>query len=323
MKCLVTGATGTIGPALVSHLLDRGHQVRAFVRKLAIKRSLPSRIEIQDGDITDSQSLRSAVKEIDVIFHLAAKLHIESPDPSLQSKYEQVNVQGTRLLLRAAREANIARMVFFSTASVYGTSEPGMMLNEQSQTNPITYYAQTKARAEEIVLSKIPAVVLRLAAVYGPVMKGNYPRLVNALRRGHFFMINRGRNRRTLIHVEDVCRAATLAAENAAAVGCIYNVTDGQIHSLKDIIEAICKALGKKPPKLSLPAGLVRPVFGLVEDSLRLFGRESPLRRSTVDKITEDLAVSGERIQMELGFRPQYDLTNGWRQVVQQLEDNN
>ncbi|MEO6393826.1 MAG: NAD-dependent epimerase/dehydratase family protein, partial [Pyrinomonadaceae bacterium] len=101
--CLVTGATGVIGPNLIRALLARDYRVSALVRREIRPDELPAEVEIVTGDLTDARALATAAKDVDVIFHLAAKLHINDPDPVLADEYHRVNVEGTRLLLEAAR----------------------------------------------------------------------------------------------------------------------------------------------------------------------------------------------------------------------------
>ena len=101
-------------------------------------------------------------------------------------------------------------------------------------------------------------------------------------------MIGDGNNRRTLVHVNDLCRAARIAAESEAAAGQVFNVTDGQIHTLREIIDAMSAALGKRSTRF-------------------------------VDKFVEDIAVSGEKMQKHLGYAPVYDLVEGWRETVRQM----
>jgi nucleoside-diphosphate-sugar epimerase len=107
------------------------------------------------------------------------------------------------------------------------------------------------------------------------------------------------------------------AVVHLAAAGRIFNVTDGQFHALNEIIAAICAALGRRPPRFSIPVGPARIAAGMMEDAMRLIGRHSPVNRATIDKYTEDIAVEGKRIQQELGFVPQYDLVGGWRDARQ------
>ena len=253
-----------------------------------------------------------AVAGVDVVFHLAAKLHINDPSPKLKLEYQRVNVEGTRCLAEAARAADVKRFVLFSTINVYGPGGPGQFLDEGSPLHPDSFYAETKAQAEDIALATLPTVVLRLAAVYGPNMKGNYLRLLEALRRRRFAFVGDGLNRRTLVHVQDVCSAAILAATHPAAPGNIYNVTDGTVHSLEQIVQAMCMALNRNPPRLRLPANMARRLAGIVEAAARCLLRKRVPVRTAVAKLTEDTAVSGARIIDELGWQPQYDLFRGW-----------
>jgi len=163
--------------------------------------------------------------------------------------------------------------------------------------------------------------VLRLGAVYGARIKGNYQRLLLALARSRFLPIGRGDNRRTIVYDKDVARAALLALEHPEAAGKIFNVSDGEFHTLNNIISTICQALGRKPPGLSLPVGPARCVAGIVEDAARLTGFSPPIVRATIDKYTEDTAVDSSLIQKELGFVPQYDLKTGWEETVKEMRE--
>ena len=199
------------------------------------------------------------------------------------------------------------------------------VLDENSPVQPDTFYAQTKLAAEQIVLNARGAdgqplgTVLRLGAVYGSRIKGNYERLTHALARHRFIPIGNGLNRRTLVYDKDVGRAAALAVSHPAAAGRVFNVTDGEFHTLNEIIESICSALGRKPPRLSLPIGPVRWAVSILENAGRMIGYQSPIGRATIDKYTEDIAVSSQHIQTELGFKPQYDLRSGWQETVQEM----
>ncbi len=216
------------------------------------------------------------------------------------------------------------RVVLFSTIAVYGPSD-GCVLNEMSPTHPDTFYAQTKLSAEQIILhAKGPdgqplGTVLRLGAVYGSRIKGNYERLVRALACHRFIPIGSGLNRRTLVYDKDVGRAAALAVSHPAAAGRVFNVTDGEFHTMNDIIATICQALGRKPPRLSLPVGPTRGLIGLVETGCRSIGLKPPITRAIIDKYTEDIAVDSSLIQKELGFVPQYDLKAGWEETIREM----
>ena len=163
--------------------------------------------------------------------------------------------------------------------------------------------------------------VLRLGAVYGSRIKGNYERLTHALARNRFIPIGSGLNRRTLVYDKDVGRAAALSVNHPAAAGQVFNVIDGTFHAVSEIIESICSALGRKPPRLSLPVGLTRTLVGIVEKGSRSIGLNPPITQGMIDKYTEDIAVDGSLIQKELGFVPQYDLKTGWEETIREMRE--
>lgn len=314
---LVTGASGAVGPELIRTLAGEDAPVRALVRSLGNDSLLPRQVERVQGDVADAQAVRRAVDGAFTVFHLAARLHLNDPSPALEEEYRRVNVDGTANLARAAAEAGVRRFVFFSTINVYGPGRPGVIHTEESDPAPDTIYARTKYEAEQIALAEHRGTtVLRLAAVYGPRMRGNYPLLVKAFRRGLAVMLGNGTNRRTLVHVADVARAAQLAATSEESIGRTYNVTDGSVHTFDEIARAIQAALGRHEGIRYLPAGPFRTALATVKpvaDAAGLWRFPSP---ALVDKLTEDIAVSGELIQRELGFRPTFDLRSGWAQAL-------
>jgi nucleoside-diphosphate-sugar epimerase len=324
-RVLVIGATGSLGPTIVHYLCQCGYSsVSAFCRNVPAAGIFPNNVNVLFGDIADPSSVYSALADIDVVIHLAALLHIVNSPPNMIGNYESINVGGTANVIDAAIRAGVKRVVFASTIAVYGPSG-NHVLNEESITCPDSLYGQTKLTAEQIVLNARRAdgqplgTVVRLGAVYGARIKGNYQRLVHALAHGRFVPIGDGSNRRTLVYDKDVASAALLALQHPAAAGRVYNVTDGQFHTVREINLAICTALGRKPPSVFVPTGPARLAAGLLEDAAHLLGRRSPVGRATIDKYTEDVAVDGQRIQRELGFQPAYDLYAGWQDAVDEM----
>lgn len=323
---LITGATGAVGPRVVDAFANNGYLVRTFSLDQPPKDMWPHNVEAVIGDVADEESLTKAMTGVNVVVHLAALLHIVDPPPELKIKYEHINVGGTKNLVTAAVKAGVERVVFFSTIAVYGLPD-GHILDEDAPANPITFYAMTKLAAERVILSAKNSnnqnigTVLRLGAVYGSRIKGNYERLARALANHRFIPIGRGQNRRTLVYDKDVARATLLAAEHPAAAGKIFNVSDGKFHTLDEIIKAICQSLGRRPPGFALPLGLVRPLVGMTEDIAKACSIKAPVTRSSIDKYTEDMAVAGMRIQKELGFAPRYGLSAGWAETLKEMRE--
>ncbi len=319
----VTGATGVVGPTLIGTLQRSGYAVRALVRGKHQKSLFDDSVPAIVGDICDATAVAHLTERADVVFHLAAKLHISDPAPALRDEFWRVNVEGTRALVEAAQAGGIRRLIFFSTTSIYGaTRHP---VDEEIPPNPDTWYAETKLAGEQIALAARAresgeplAVVLRMAAIYGPRMKGNYSRLVRALSRGRFVPVGNGSNRRTLVYEKDAVRAAMVSAEFPFAGGKIYNVSDGQVHTLREIILAICHALRKPAPRVHVPLGLARVLATAADRATSMVGRSTHWQ-SAVDKFTEDSAVNATRFQRELGFQPRFDLHAGWKETIREL----
>lgn len=311
-KILVTGASGAIAPLLVRELIARNYSVKALIRDPK-DNLLPTETEIIKGDLRDEDVLKKACEDAEWIFHFAAKLHINNPDEKLKAEYQTVNVEATKNLVKFSRGI-CRKFIFASTINVYGTSENSEIFDETSDLNPNGIYAETKAEAETFVL-EANGTVLRLAAVYGSQMKGNFPRLVKVIKKGRFVFIGKGDNRRTLVHQTDVVKAAILCAESEISDGKIYNVTDGKVHTLREIVEAIAKALDTKTPKIKLPIGLIKPAVAIADNLSKLVGKNLNLS-NMLEKLNEDLAVDGKKIQKELGFKPEFDLQKGWKNVI-------
>lgn len=323
---LVTGASGALGPQVVAALAAAGYAVRVLVRQSPSPGRLPGGVDVQLGDITDASAVAAAMAGCQAVVHMAALLHIVDPAPALRAEYERINVGGTANIVAAALSAGVARLIFFSTIAVYGDSG-GQILDENTRPQPTTLYGQSKLAAEQIVAQARCAdgqplgVILRLSAVYGAGVKGNYERLLHALARGRFLPLGAGQNRRTLVYDRDVTAAVVLALHHPHAVGQVFNVTDGDWHTMQTIIQTMAQALGQRPPRFSLPIAPVRWLAGLVEDGAQLVGRPAPIRRATLDKYGEDIAVDGHRIQQTLGFTPRFDLARGWQDAIKRMRD--
>ena len=321
---LVTGATGVIGPALIGRLLNKGYQVRALVRNRAkATQLLPTNVTLIAGDICDLACITEAMTGVDIVCHLAAKLHINDPSPTLRDLYWATNVEATENLVASAVSHQVERFLFYSTINVYGpTRQEHPPLDENAPLRPDTLYGESKVAAENFVRKaknkqgEPIGVILRVSAVYGPQMKGNYPRLINAIRRNIFAPIGDGENRRTLIFEADIVEATLCAIQSPEALGETYNATDGQIHTLKEILEAIHAIFGKRYPRWYIPTRLVKTAVALIALPFNLSGKKAPISPQMVDKLTEDVAISGEKLA-KIGYTPQYNLAQGWAKTIQ------
>ena len=313
--CLITGATGALGPAVVA-ALARTHDIRTFSRQPPPPGLFDRAVTVFTGDITDRTKVRRAAAGADVIVHMAALLHKVNPGPHRRADYERVNVEGTAVAAEAARSEGARRFVYLSTIAVYGPHQGE--IDEASIPAPDTMYGETKLAAERIALAgraqdgAALTTVLRSAAVYGARVKGNYRSLVQAIDRRRFVPVGRGDNRRTVVFEADLAAAIALAATHPDAPGRIYNVSDGTFHRMRAILDEIAAALDRRLPRWHLPVPFVRMSAGLIG---MLDGRVPRM----VETYLEDVAVEGLLIQRELGFTPQFDLRRGWTSTIEQM----
>jgi nucleoside-diphosphate-sugar epimerase len=319
---LITGATGAVGPSVVRAFHEAGFRVRTYSLDPPDSGLFPAGVETIVGDIGDAEGVSAAMRGAGGVVHMAAILHRDDPPPDLRPVYERSNVGGTASVVAAGLREGVGRIVLFSTIAVYGAGN-GAVLTENSEPRPQSLYARTKRDAENIVLAardttgRPAGTVLRLGAVYGPRIKGHYRRLARSLARGRFFFVGDGGNRRTLIQERDVAAAAVLAIEHPGAAGRAFNVTDGVFHTVREIVTVLSGLLGRRVPRVVLPVAWARAAAGVIEFGARRLGKEPPVTRGMIDKLVEDVAVSGDRLIGELGFAPSPDLEKGWAEVLE------
>jgi len=320
---VITGATGALGPAVIRAFAADRWQVRTLSRTPPSPHAPAAAHQHVVADITDVPALCRAMNGADAVVHMAALLHVFDRSSALTAEYRRVNVQGTSAVMAAARDCSVPQVVALSSIAVYGTHT--QMVDEATVPVPDSPYGHSKLEAEAEALRGVSldgkplAAVLRLAAVYGPSVKGNYERLVRALARGRFVQVGNGSNARTLAFEDDAAQAILLAASRPDARGATFNVTDGRIHTVREIIAAITDALGRRPPRVSVPARLAVLGASSIEKAFGLAGRKSPVTKTTLDKYLEHVAVSGRRMQDALGFQPRWTLRDGWRHTVEHL----
>jgi 2-alkyl-3-oxoalkanoate reductase len=320
MKCLVTGASGFIGGHLVERLLEKGHDVHVLVRKTSITTAFDmARVVRHEGDLRDTGSVRRAVEGMECVFHLAAVLRARSP-----AEYLAVNAEGTRAVAEAVRDESQARggapvrLVYLSSLAAGGPSYDGLPVSAEGTPHPISDYGRTKLAGETMirsVLEDVPWVALRPPPVYGPRDR-DVLNLFRMLKRGLMPLIGGGAQKIPLIHIHDMATAAVLAGESDRT-GRVYYVTDGDLRSWREIVEAMARALGVRPIRLSVPNALVSVVGAMGQLFSDLTGRPVILNRDKAAEIVApDWACDDRPARRELGFEPRFSLEEGLADAI-------
>jgi nucleoside-diphosphate-sugar epimerase len=299
---LVTGAGGFIGTALCRRLQARGHRVRALLRRPA---EGPWE-EVVCADLADAELPAGLMEGIDRVFHLAAIVHAQDAAGIPDEVYQQVNVGGTRALLDAAVAADVRGFVHFS--SVKAVADPGeRCVDETWDAWPDDAYGRSKREAEEAVLHAgrdhgIHVCNLRPCLVYGPGVKGNLARMIDAIERGRFPPLPDFGNRRSLVGLEALIDAAWLAMEMPAAAGHTFIVADAEPYSTRQIADAIRRGLGMPAPRLLLPSWSLAAGAALGDLVQRVTGLRMPLNGAVLRRIAGSACYRSDLLQRTLGW---------------------
>lgn len=318
MRVAVTGGTGCLGRPLIRRLIEDGREINLLIPENESDGLLSDGIRIVRGTVNSPAALDSLTSGCETIFHLAGKVHVIPGSKSEEEEFFRINVEGTRLLLQAAARNKVGRIVFYSTVGVYG-KDADFAGDERSPCSPVSAYALSKLKAEELVLlsgSGGPeGVVLRFPVVYGPLDRGNVASLISAVKQRRFFIPGNGLNLRSMINCENAAHAAVLAGFHRAAAGRVFCVTDGVEYSFTTIIEAICRALEVRwdPPRVPLPAA---QLLGKLGDFAAKLGLPFPLDTAKVRKLSGSLTFSCSKARGLLGYEPRKSLDQGLKAEV-------
>lgn len=261
MDTLVTGGAGFIGSHLVRALIVRGHRVRVLdnlsTGKMDNLSGLEGRFEMQVGDLRDPAAVQAAVQGVGLVFHQAAFVSVPQSMLEPDTCFD-VNVRGTERLLEAARKAGVRRVVFASSAAVYGDSDD-LPLSEHAVTRSLSPYAASK-RIDEIYADLytrafgLEVVGLRYFNVFGPRQNPNsvyaaaVPIFIRRLLNGQPMTIyGDGLQTRDMVYVGDVVRANLLAAQAPGAPGQAFNVCTGIELTVRDLTNMLLELIPGAP----------------------------------------------------------------------------
>jgi UDP-glucose 4-epimerase len=281
--CLVTGGAGFIGSHLVEALVERGHTVRVLdnfsTGALTNLDGVRDRVHILDGDITDLDSVQTAMEGIEIVFHQAALASVPRSIANPLATH-QACVTGTLHVLMAARDAGVRRVVYAASSSAYGGSRK-LPKCEDDPTIPLSPYAVAKLAGEQYCavfagVYGLETVRLRYFNVFGPRQSPDspyaavIPKFIESMTSGRSPIIyGDGQQSRDFTFVADVVQANLLAAEAPGVSGKVYNIACGRRTSLLEVVEHLNNLLGTdiKPTHMGARAGDVRHSLANIDEA--------------------------------------------------------
>ena len=264
----VTGANGFIGKAFCARAIARGGRLRRFVHTTS--GSMNDAIAL-DLVTSDADQMVQRLAGAAVVLHLAGRAHVmDDTGADAERKYHDANEHATRRLAQAAVAAGVRRFVFASTVKVNGeASTRGRPFRPDDAPAPDDAYARSKLAAEcalaEVARgSAMSVVVLRLPLVYGPEARGNFRRLVDAVRSRRALPFGAIDNRRSVVGIANLLDAFDAAIDVRADVGGTHFVADADSVSTPDLVRAIARAVNVEPRLIAVPVPLLRIAGALI-----------------------------------------------------------
>jgi nucleoside-diphosphate-sugar epimerase len=314
MKILVTGGTGFTGTALVRRLLEEGHSVVALDYKegLACDALRAQGAQVVIGSVTDPAAVERSVKGVEFVFHLAAAFR-ELNVPN--SFYDEVNVEGTRIVLQAAKRERVRKFIYCSTCGVHGNVHRPPA-DEDAPIRPADYYQRTKYEAEPLVKREagdMEVVILRPAAIYGPGDPERFFMIFKRVAKGTFPMFGSGRTLYHPLYIDNLVDAFLLCMPQGAGNGREYLIADEKYYPIEEIVQAVARALNVPVRIPHYPVLPVVAVGHVVEKICRPFGITPPIFPRRVDWYRQNRAFDIGRARRELGYQPRVELDEGLR----------
>jgi dihydroflavonol-4-reductase len=314
MRALVTGATGFVGSHLVEALQNDSVEVTALARSAAKAADLSQRgVRVVNGDLHDTAGLERAVRDQDVVYHVAGVVAARDEAEFLRS-----NRDGTRNVLTAAERQGRARFVLVSSLAAAGPAPRGAPLSGTEPPHPVTAYGRSKLAAEQIVRSSsLPWSIVRPPIVYGPRDR-EVLKVFRLARLGVAPVFGDGSQELSAVHAADLAQALMAVTKAPATIGGTYHACHPQVFTSAELGQAVGAAMGRSVVRLSLPQAVGRALLAITEISARLTRQVTIL---TTDKANEFFqpAWTGDPAPLtrDSGWRARQDLSSGLADTYQ------
>lgn len=306
---LVTGANGFVGRALCVELMRRGYTVRGAFRELSRATDLPVEIVVV-GDIGAETNWSSALEGVDVVVHLAARVHVmrETAAEPLTA-FREVNVVPTQRLVRAAATQGVKRFVFVSSIKVNGEATTDKPFAPDDTPYPQDAYGVSKWEAEQVLWrvakeTGLEVTVVRLPLVYGPGVGGNFLRLLKLIERGVPLPLASIDNRRSMVYLGNLADALIACAAHPAAAGNTYLVSDGKDVSTPQLMGELARSMGRPARLWPFPPALLRSAGWLTG------------KAAEVERLIGSLQIDSTQIRNELQWTPPFTVDQGMAETV-------
>ena len=300
-RILLTGATGYIGRYVLKELLKKKFKVTCFLRKgTHISFEVPSSVKIIKGDLLDKKSLDSATKDSDAVIHLAAAVRITSK----KINYD-VNVTGTRNLIKECKKNKIKRIIYISSVSVI-RKRKGI-------------YGKTKYMAEQLIKkSGMTYTIFRPTMIYGPEGQG-INNIINYIKLFPLFipLVGLGKYTRQPVSVEDTAKVIVMALDKKSTYNKIYPLAGSDIITFRNLVKMIAKEMRIRKILIPIPRFFCFIMASIFEKVMK----KPPFTREHIRSLSEDTRMDISELIKDTGFKP-IKLERGIKSLISKIRWN-
>lgn len=318
-RVLITGACGFIGPNFIGELIAQGATVTALDLSTADWAKLPQKgVKCIEADILDASSLRGTTKDIDIIYHLAARTDI---DGKTIEDY-RVNYEGTKNLIdEASKNKNLERFVFYSTQLVVGLFNETRFIDETEPYRTKTAYGESKIEGEKVVKkycerAKIDYTIIRPTSVYGPWGEAPFRQFFQTIKRHRYFHVGKAGNLVSWVYVKNLIDLTILASLSKQAENQTYFGNDLHPYTMREIVGLVGAYYKFNVPTIP---NIVITTVAYALGVLKLLGLNVPIYPFRLRNIKANYCYDMQK-SIGIGYRPKYDLKQGIRETLDWYE---
>jgi 2-alkyl-3-oxoalkanoate reductase len=325
MNYLITGATGLIGNAMARALKQCDRNVYGLVRKAEQAEMVQmGNIKCRTGDIRDKTSLKSAFRDMDVVIHSAGLVS----DWGRREEFIQMNFHGTRNVLEVCSELKIKRVIYISTADVFGC-QVNYPVNEHSpiKSGP-SWYARSKIMAEKLVRQYISNRELEITIIYPTWVYGKgdrhfVPEIIQTILSGR--MVFFGASQRTFLglsYIENLCQAICFLMDHSQSIGEGFLISDEPQITFQEFVNMLARKVGYEEIRLSIPYWLAYTIASMMELSYTVLNKNQrpQLTRYAVAWFGHSVTYDITKLK-SLGFKQTYRIQEGIEKTINHLRD--
>lgn len=303
MKCLVTGAAGFIGNALTKRLVNEGYEVNVLIHHNKPK-NLIKNVEYFKGDITYKKSLKSAFRNVDIVFHCAAYVK----DYGSKKKFYSVNLEGTKNIVDLCEEIKVKRFIFISR-------------QQYEPMEKIGHYGKTKLLAEQFLnekfkSDKFPVVIIRPGNVYGPGATIWVLRVLDLIKRNRIALIDGGNGIFLHTYIDNLLDSLVASLKEINAIGKTFDITDGDNNiTWKEYFNFLANIVGENPINRNFSKKTALFMSKIMIFLYYIFRIEPIITPTSVFILTNKKKISIENAKQILNYKPKVDFMEGKKRI--------